>query len=229
MPIAEVCAAKLIVTDFKTFCFNSRGIAASPLQTGFCAHFDWNSNQSLDEELNLPDPLEPTGEPMNQANFSNSGQFQSGVNFDYQSSKRSPFAEADVKTPMNRQASSSPIGAVAECVTKPPTINFSISSTQNSPHSDQTPFSSFQSGEQLDQIKSQTEIQVNKDPKTNVTTSNNESRMEEQSEINKASTSSLNWKWGLDDWNYGFNSVETVNSKRWNILLAILLGIVVFH
>lgn len=229
MPIAEVGAAKRMVTLFQTFSFNSRGIAASPLQTGFCAHFDWNSNQSLDEELNLPDPLEPAGEPLNEANFSDIGQFQSGVNFDYQSSKRSPFSETDVKTPMNRQASSAPTGSIPECVTKSPANSFSISSTQNSPHSDQTHFSSFQSEKPLNQIKSETEIQVHKDSKTNGTTSNNESHMEEQSEINKASTSSLNWKWGLDDWNYGFNSVQTVHSKRWNFWLTILFGIVIFH
>lgn len=49
---------------------NSRGIAAAPLQTGFCSNFDWNSaSHTLDEELNLTDPVEAADEATNETNF----------------------------------------------------------------------------------------------------------------------------------------------------------------
>lgn len=86
---------------------NSRGIAAAPLQTGFCEHFDWNSaTQKLDEELNLTDPVEAADETTNETSFdggSSSGAIAAAVKsiksvqqsgstvsaYEYHSSKRS--------------------------------------------------------------------------------------------------------------------------------------------
>lgn len=103
------------------FALNSRGIAAAPLQTGFCAHFDWNSaTQKLDEELNLTDPVEAAEEATNETDFdgassvsavkSNSVQQRGSTvsAYEYHSSKRSAAFSA---TPTNAL---SPIGFIKE-------------------------------------------------------------------------------------------------------------------